>query len=172
VAGSVKASTVAEFNGNGVWRHIAVAYGGPVDPGTSPQNCQVRVWIDAVEIAATPSFGGAGYLVAHNSPLYIGSVNALWPYGGWFVKGNIDEIGIWVGPGGGSTVGILTPAEVVLLFNDGTPIDLTLGPQNASLQHYYRCGETPGDSSTALIDVQGNINCTGYGLPTIVSETP
>ena len=118
-----------------VWTHIVATYDGT---GTA---AGIQIYENAVVPAGT-ELSQAGYVAMHNSasPLTLGTLGSQG--GTTYFNGYMDEVSIW-----GKE---LSAAEVLSMYNTGTPTDLT---GSSNLNGWWRMGDagaypTINDSST------------------------
>jgi hypothetical protein len=126
--------TTAMTPGN--WSHVVVTFAG-----NSNQNGW-RVYTNGVLDATVPaSTAYSGSLIVPSDAQF-GAARATSHF-----SGNCDELSIW---------GIsLAPAQVAELYNSGSPASAETHSAQASLLHYWRCGD--GDSPTTIADLRGNV---------------
>lgn len=128
------------------WHHIA-----GVANGTN-----VIVWLDGSKVVGP----------VYSKPITpaTGTFKFMDGYAPYISSGNLDEVSFW-------NVG-LSDSDVLIIYNDGTPMSLDSHPRFSNLVSWWRCGD--GDSYPILKDVIGGYNATmvNMGPGNIVEDVP
>jgi len=138
------------------WIHVAVVYDGSSD-ANDPQ-----MFVNGAEVALDP--------VATIRP-----TNTLNDYTGWISLGqaNLTRFTGYI-----SDIAFynktLTNKEIAAVYGNST-LDLkNYGPPRveSNLLLWYRCGNGPGDSTSAIIDQMGNTNLVAVNSPSLIDISP
>lgn len=124
------------------WFHLVYTYNGSLSA-----SARIKLYVDGVLAGNTTGTPATSVPTIGNSQtLRIGNDNGS----STFANGNIDEVTVW---------GVdLSLAEVVALYNSGTPNDPRIHSQSTNLVNYWRMGD--GDNATTIIDRVGSDNGT------------
>ena len=136
----------AVTNGN-EWVHVAVAY-----DGSSVTN-DPQIFVNGVKVAVTEDATPTGTLNDYDGWIYLGLANAS------RFTGYISGIAFY-----NKT---LANKEIAAVYGNST-LDLkNYGPPRveSNLLLWYRCGNGPGDSTSAIIDQMGNTNLVAVNSP-------
>lgn len=133
------------------WKFVAVTF----NAGTW------KAYDAGVEIG-TVTFGPTSFNSTATDTWKIGAASSKGSTGYW------DLFGIWNDE--------LSAAELLSLYNSGTPISLAVdvGSYNSSadLAHYYTMGDSNGGTGSTITDVIGSVNLTMAGTAAFSTEVP
>lgn len=121
------------------WNHVVFTYSG---------NSNFNGWkcyLNGVASAVLPSSSAMSGTMANTSNLMFGARNNI-----FYFSGNIDEPAVFNKA--------LSAAEVLELYNTGTPIDLSTFSDYGSILSFWRCGD--GDVAPTITDQKASVNGT------------
>ena len=145
-------STVKQINGllsDSLWHHYVIA-----SPGT--EGGTVTIYADGSSIGTFSGRAVGSNPV--NLKLNIAAQSGVYSR----MACNIDEFAIF-----GTE---LSAGDVTTLWNTGTPYDIT---EETGIQHYYRMGDSIGDTAAIIRDQVGNWDLDFlYGTPALDADVP
>ena len=144
------AATAYSMVGDTLWHHIAAT-----STGTGSTN-GLKIYFDGVF-----SVQGTGEALGSNlasTDLFLASNYSLANR----VDANFDEFAIFGAE--------LSAGQVTALYNSGIPTDITA---HADIQHYYRMGDSIGDTAILIRDQVGGMDLDlPYGTPVLDADVP
>lgn len=143
----------------GLWRHVLV-----VVDFAQAQLDRMRLYVDGSLVTLGGGIGTtATSFFASSQPFAIGS-NSAGQTTRTINDSSLDEFAIY------NTA--LGAADALEHYNGGRSRDLRSLASASGLMSYWRFGDTPGDTVSAVQDLVGGRTLTGFGAPTFEGGTP
>jgi len=123
------------------WYHIVWTFLGASSPGAA----NLILYLNGTAIALSTITNNLSASIATSTDLFFGQFST-----GQYFSGYLDEVSLWDR--------VLTPAEVLSLYNGGTPTDLSVSSPASNLQGWWRMGDL--DTYPIIVDQGGAIDGT------------